>query len=36
MMRRFVLYEQLRWLQWLNLFFFVSLPFPLLIALLAA
>jgi hypothetical protein len=36
MMRRFVLYEQLRWLQWLNLFFFVSLSSPSLIALLAA
>jgi hypothetical protein len=34
-MRRFVLYDQLRWLQWLNLFFFVSLSSPLLIALLA-
>jgi hypothetical protein len=36
MMRRFLLYERLRWLQWLNFSFFVSLSSPLLIALLAA
>jgi hypothetical protein len=36
MMRRFELCERLRWLQWLNFFFFVPLIFPLLTALLAA
>jgi hypothetical protein len=36
MMRRFVLCEQLHWLQWLNFFFFVSLSSPMLVVLLAA
>jgi hypothetical protein len=36
MMRRFVLSEQPRWLQWLSLFFFVFLISPLLVSLLAA
>jgi hypothetical protein len=35
-MRRFVLYKQHYWLQWLSLFFFVSLFSPLLVALPAA
>jgi hypothetical protein len=35
MMRRCVLYEELRLLQWMNLFFFVFRSFLLLVALIA-